>query len=55
MFLGSAGGLVTAGLIAVTGGKALLRVLPMVWVRRIAATAFAVVAVITGLEAADFI
>jgi putative Ca2+/H+ antiporter (TMEM165/GDT1 family) len=55
VFLGSAGGLVTAGLIAATGGKALLRVLPMIWIRRIAATAFAVVAVLTGLEAADLI
>jgi putative Ca2+/H+ antiporter (TMEM165/GDT1 family) len=55
VFLGSAGGLVTAGLIAAAGGKALLRVLPMLWIRRIAATAFAVVAVLTGLEAADLI
>lgn len=52
VFAGSSAGLITAGLIAVTGGKALLRVLPMHWIRRIAATAFAVVAVLTGLEAA---
>jgi putative Ca2+/H+ antiporter (TMEM165/GDT1 family) len=55
VFLGSAGGLVTAGLVACAGGKALLRILPMVWIRRIAATAFTVVAVLTGLEAADII
>jgi putative Ca2+/H+ antiporter (TMEM165/GDT1 family) len=55
VFLGSSGGLVTAGLIAATGGKALLRVLPMIWIRRIAATAFTVVAVITALEAASVV
>ncbi|HVT20498.1 MAG TPA: TMEM165/GDT1 family protein [Mycobacteriales bacterium] len=55
VFLGSSAGLITAGLVAVTGGKALLRVLPMVWIRRIAATAFLVVAALTALEAADVI
>ncbi|HVV76063.1 MAG TPA: TMEM165/GDT1 family protein [Mycobacteriales bacterium] len=52
VFLGSAGGLITAGVLAATGGKALLRVLPMVWIRRVAAAAFAVVAALTALEAA---
>jgi putative Ca2+/H+ antiporter (TMEM165/GDT1 family) len=53
VFLGAAAALITASLIAVTGGKALLRVLPMAWIRRIAATAFLVVAVLTALEAAS--
>jgi putative Ca2+/H+ antiporter (TMEM165/GDT1 family) len=35
----------------VTGGKAMLRVVPMQWVRRIAAAAFTAVAVVTALQA----
>jgi putative Ca2+/H+ antiporter (TMEM165/GDT1 family) len=53
VFTGSLLGLVTVAALGVTGGKALLRVVPMTWVRRIAAAAFGVVAVITGLEAAN--
>jgi putative Ca2+/H+ antiporter (TMEM165/GDT1 family) len=53
VFLGSWLALVAVAGIAVTGGKALLRVLPLNTVRRVAAVAFAVVAVITALEAAD--
>jgi putative Ca2+/H+ antiporter (TMEM165/GDT1 family) len=55
VFIGASAGLITAGLVAATGGKALLRVLPMIWIRRIAASAFAIVAVVTALEAADVI
>jgi Ca2+/H+ antiporter, TMEM165/GDT1 family len=51
VFLGSWGALVVVSALAVTGGKALLRVLPLVWVRRAAGVAFAGVAVVTGLEA----
>jgi putative Ca2+/H+ antiporter (TMEM165/GDT1 family) len=42
---------IVAGL-AIIGGRALLRVVPLDWVRRAAAVAFGVIAVITGLEAA---
>jgi Ca2+/H+ antiporter, TMEM165/GDT1 family len=52
VFVGSALGLVTVAAAAVTGGKALVRFIPLVWIRRVAAAAFAVVAVITALEAA---
>jgi Ca2+/H+ antiporter, TMEM165/GDT1 family len=41
---------VVAGL-AIIGGRALLRVVPLDWVRRAAAVAFGVIAVITALEA----
>jgi putative Ca2+/H+ antiporter (TMEM165/GDT1 family) len=43
---------IVAGL-AIIGGRALLRVVPLDWVRRAAGVAFAVIAVITALEAAD--
>jgi putative Ca2+/H+ antiporter (TMEM165/GDT1 family) len=52
VFVGSSLGLITVAGLGVTGGKALLRVIPMSWVRRIAAAAFAVVAIITALQAA---
>jgi len=52
VFTGSLDGLLLVAAVAVVGGKAMLRVIPLVWVRRIAALAFAVVAVITALEAA---
>jgi len=42
---------VVAGL-AVLGGRALLRVVPLNWVRRLAAGLFSAMAVITALEAA---
>jgi putative Ca2+/H+ antiporter (TMEM165/GDT1 family) len=53
VFIGSSLGLITVAAIGVTGGKAMLRVIPMQWVRRIAAAAFAAVAVVTALQAAD--
>jgi putative Ca2+/H+ antiporter (TMEM165/GDT1 family) len=52
VFLGSTLGLVFVAGVAVTGGKAMLRVLPLQWIRRVAAAAFAVVAILTALEAA---
>lgn len=52
VFVGSWLALVLVAGLAVTGGKAMLRVLPLVWVRRVAAAAFAAVAVVTALEAA---
>jgi putative Ca2+/H+ antiporter (TMEM165/GDT1 family) len=53
VFVGSWLALITVAALAVTGGKALLRVLPLDWVRRVAGIAFAAVAVVTALEAAD--
>jgi Ca2+/H+ antiporter, TMEM165/GDT1 family len=41
---------IVAGL-AIIGGRALLRVVPLDWVRRAAAVAFGVIAVVTALEA----
>lgn len=55
VFLGSAAGLVTVAVIAVTSGRALMRILPLDWIRRIAATAFGIVAVLTALDAASVI
>jgi putative Ca2+/H+ antiporter (TMEM165/GDT1 family) len=52
VFLGSWIGLVVVAIVAVTGGKAMLRLIPLKWVQRLAALAFGVVAVITALEAA---
>jgi Ca2+/H+ antiporter, TMEM165/GDT1 family len=55
VFIGSLLGLVAVAGLGVTGGKAMLRVVPMVWVRRIAAAAFGAVAVVTALQAAKVI
>jgi putative Ca2+/H+ antiporter (TMEM165/GDT1 family) len=55
VFLGSAAGLIAVDGLAVLGGKALLRVLPMQWIRRLAAAAFAAVAVVTALDAAGLL
>jgi putative Ca2+/H+ antiporter (TMEM165/GDT1 family) len=52
VFIGSSLGLITVAGLGVVSGKALLRVVPMQWVRRIAAAAFFVVAIVTGLQAA---
>jgi putative Ca2+/H+ antiporter (TMEM165/GDT1 family) len=52
---GSMLGLIAVAALAVTGGKAMLRVLPLDWVRRAAAVAFGAVAVFTALEAAAVI
>jgi len=53
VFIGSSLGLIAVGALGVTGGKAMLRVIPMLWVRRIAAAAFATVAIVTALQAAN--
>ncbi|HEX3705557.1 MAG TPA: TMEM165/GDT1 family protein [Mycobacteriales bacterium] len=55
VLIGSAAGLIAVAGLAVTGGKALLRILPLDWIRRLAAAAFAVVAVITALDAANVV
>jgi putative Ca2+/H+ antiporter (TMEM165/GDT1 family) len=55
VFVGSMLGLIAVAGLAVTGGKAMLRVLPLDLVRRIAAIAFGAVAVFTALEAARVI
>jgi putative Ca2+/H+ antiporter (TMEM165/GDT1 family) len=55
VFVGSYLALVLVAGLAVTGGRFLIRVLPMIWIRRIAAAAFASVAIVTALEAADVI
>jgi Ca2+/H+ antiporter, TMEM165/GDT1 family len=55
VFVGAWLGLVFVAGIAVTGGKAMLRLIPLQWVRRIAALAFGIVAVVTGLEALSVI
>jgi putative Ca2+/H+ antiporter (TMEM165/GDT1 family) len=55
VFIGSAAGLVTVAAVGVTFGKAMLRVVPMNWVRRIAAGAFGIVALITALQAAGVV
>jgi putative Ca2+/H+ antiporter (TMEM165/GDT1 family) len=55
VFVGSSLGLITVAALGVTGGKAMLRVVPMHWVRRIAAAAFGAVAIITALQAADVV
>jgi putative Ca2+/H+ antiporter (TMEM165/GDT1 family) len=52
VFIGSAAGLIAVDGLAVLGGKALLKMLPMVWIRRIAAAAFGAIAVVTALDAA---
>lgn len=51
VFVGSALGLVTVAVVAVAGGKTLLRFLPLQWIRRLAAVGFAGVAAFTALEA----
>lgn len=51
VFIGAWLALATVAGIAVLGGRALLRVVPLEWVRRLAAVLFATMAVITGLEA----
>jgi Ca2+/H+ antiporter, TMEM165/GDT1 family len=53
VFCGALAGLILVAAIGVTGGKAMLRVIPLQWVRRIAAAAFGVVAVVTAVEAVN--
>lgn len=55
VFIGSSLGLIAVAAVGVTFGKAMLRVVPMQWVRRIAAAAFGAVAVVTGLQAANVV
>ena len=52
VFVGALLALWLVAALAIVGGRALLRTVPLEWVRRIAALAFAVVAVVTGLQAA---
>ena len=51
VFVGSWTALATVAAIAVLSGRAVLRVVPLNWVRRLAAALFGVMAVVTGLEA----
>jgi putative Ca2+/H+ antiporter (TMEM165/GDT1 family) len=51
VFVGSWTALATVAAIAVLGGRVVLRVVPLDWVRRLAAALFGVMAVVTGLEA----
>ena len=55
VFLGSFLALATVAGIAVIFGRALIRVVPLNWVRRLAATLFLVMATVTGLEAGHVI
>lgn len=55
VFTGSFLGLMAVAALAVFGGKALLRVMPLNWVRRVAAIGFGAVAVFTALEAAKVV
>ena len=52
VFFGSWLALATVAGVAVIFGRALIRVVPLVWVRRLAAGLFAAMATVTGLEAA---
>jgi putative Ca2+/H+ antiporter (TMEM165/GDT1 family) len=51
VFIGSWAALATVAAIAVLSGRVVLRVVPLQWVRRLAAVLFAAMAVVTGLEA----
>jgi putative Ca2+/H+ antiporter (TMEM165/GDT1 family) len=51
VFVGSWTALAAVAAIAVLSGRAVLRVVPLNWVRRLAAVLFGVMAVVTGLEA----
>ncbi|MDQ1698132.1 MAG: Ca2+/H+ antiporter, family [Frankiaceae bacterium] len=51
VFIGSWAALAVVAALAVLSGRALLRVVPLDWVRRLAAVLFAAMAVVTGLEA----
>jgi putative Ca2+/H+ antiporter (TMEM165/GDT1 family) len=52
VFIGAWLALATVAGMAVLGGRALLRVVPLLWVRRLAAALFATMATVTALEAA---
>lgn len=53
VFLGAWTALAVVAAIGVVGGRALIRVVPLVWVRRLAAGLFSAMAVVTALEAAS--
>jgi putative Ca2+/H+ antiporter (TMEM165/GDT1 family) len=53
VFVGSWTALAVVAAIAVLSGRVVLRVVPLDWVRRLAAVLFGVMAVVTGLEALD--
>jgi len=55
VFFGSWAALVLVATLGILGGRALLRVVPLVWVRRVAAGLFGTMAVVTALEAAHAI
>jgi len=52
VFVGSWAALALVAALAVLGGRAILRVVPLNWVRRLAAALFSAMAVVTALEAA---
>jgi Ca2+/H+ antiporter, TMEM165/GDT1 family len=55
VFVGAWVALATVAGIAVLSGRALIRVVPLLWVRRLAAALFTAMATVTALEAADVI
>jgi putative Ca2+/H+ antiporter (TMEM165/GDT1 family) len=52
VFAGAWTALATVAAVGVAGGRTLVRVVPLVWVRRVAAGLFAAMAVVTAVEAA---
>jgi Ca2+/H+ antiporter, TMEM165/GDT1 family len=55
VFVGAWTALAVVAAIGVIGGRALVRVVPLIWVRRLAAALFGVMAAVTALEAASVI
>lgn len=55
VFIGAWTALAVVAAIGVIGGRALVRVVPLLWVRRLAAALFGVMATVTALEAASVI
>jgi putative Ca2+/H+ antiporter (TMEM165/GDT1 family) len=55
VFIGAWVGLAAVAALGVVGGRTLLRVVPLTWVRRLAAGLFAAMAVVTALEAAEVV
>jgi putative Ca2+/H+ antiporter (TMEM165/GDT1 family) len=53
VFVGSWLALAVIAGLGVLSGRAIVRVVPLLWVRRLAAALFAAMAVVTGLEAAS--
>ncbi|MBV9291437.1 MAG: TMEM165/GDT1 family protein [Frankiales bacterium] len=52
VFVGAWAALALVAALGVAGGRTLVRVVPLVWVRRVAAVLFAAMAVVTAVEAA---